>query len=105
MPLRKLASLSFALALVYSISLPARAELLKNLKTDGSIETRSYSVDNLTDRNGTKDDYISQTNARIMVGASFDLLDDVHSRILLDNASGGSKAIFGQGPGNIGSQE
>jgi len=105
MSVRKIASLSFALALVYSISLPARAELLKNLKTDGSIETRSYSVDNLTDRNGTADDYISQTNVRIMVGASFDLLDDVHSRILLDNASGGSKAVFGTGPGNIGSQE
>jgi len=47
---KKLASLGLALALAYSISLPARAELVKNLKTDGSIETRSIAIDNETDR-------------------------------------------------------
>ena len=80
---KKLASLSFALALVYSISLPARAELLKNFKTDGSIEVKTFGIDNETDRNGTADDYRSETRSRILLGGSFDLLDDVHSRILL----------------------
>src|SRR5690242_14163342 len=83
MHVKKLASLSLALALVYSISLPARAELLKNLKTDGSIETRSFGIDNETDRNSTANDYRGETRTRLMVGGSFDLLDDVHGRILL----------------------
>src|SRR5258706_7610480 len=83
MSLKKLASLSLALALVYSISLPARAELLKNFKIDGSIETKSISIDNETDFNGTADDYRGETRTRILVGGSFDLLDDVHSRVLL----------------------
>jgi len=80
---RKLASLCLALALVYSISFPARADLLKNFKADGSIETRSFSINNETDRNSSKDDYRAETNFRLMLGGSFDLLDDVHSRILL----------------------
>ncbi len=92
MSVKKLASLSFALALVYSISLPARAELLKNLKTDGSIETRSFGIDNETDRNGRKDDYRAETNARLMLGGAFDLLDDVHARVALTN----NHAFFGE---------
>src|SRR5882672_7888670 len=83
MSVKKLASLGFALALVYSISLPARAELIKNFKTDGSIEVKSFGIDNETDRNGSADDYRSETRTRITLGGSFDLLDDVHSRILL----------------------
>src|SRR5258708_17655319 len=80
---RKLFSLSLVLALVQSISLPARAELLKNFKTDGSIETRSFGIDNETDRNGNTDDYRGETRTRVMIGASTDLLDDVHARVLL----------------------
>src|SRR5258708_38172311 len=81
--LKKLARLSLAMALVYSISLPARVEVLKNIKTDGSIEVRSFGIDNETDRNPAADDYRSETRTRFMVGGSFDLLDDVHSRIQL----------------------
>ncbi len=80
---KKLASLSLALALVYSISLPARAELVKNFKADGSIETRVFGIDNETDRDSATDDYRSEVNTRLMLGGSFDLLDDVHARILL----------------------
>jgi hypothetical protein len=82
--LRKLASLSFALALVYSVSLPAHAELLKNFKVDGSIETRSFSADNLTDRNSATDDHRGETTFRLMTGGTFDLLDDVHAKLLID---------------------
>lgn len=89
---RKLAGLCLALALVYSISFPARAdELLKNFKVDGSIETRSFGIDNERDRNSVTDDYRSVTQTRLMLGGSFDVLDDVHSRVqLLKN-----DAIFG----------
>jgi len=96
MSVRKLASLSFALALVYSISLPARAELIKNLTIDGSVETRSLSIDNATDRNSVHDDYTAETNYRVMLGGSFDLLDDVHGRLQLDK-----NALQGSGSGSI----
>lgn len=83
---KELCSLGVALALVQSISLPAHADLFKNLKTDGSLETRSFAIDNETDRNSNADDYRSETNTRLMVGATFDLLDDVHGRLLLDRS-------------------
>ena len=80
---RKLCSLGLALALVESVTFPAHAELLKNFKTDGSIEVRSYGIDNETDRNGLLDDYRSEIHTRLLAGGSFDLLDDVHGRFLL----------------------
>lgn len=83
MQLRKLFSLGFALALVESISFPAHADLLKNLKTDGSIEVKSFGIDNETDRDATKDDYRSEIRTRVFAGGTFDLLDDVHGRVLL----------------------
>src|ERR1700747_654966 len=100
MSLKKLASLGFALALVYSISLPARADLFKNFKTDGSFETRSYSITNELTGNPKADDYSAGTNYRAMAGANFDLLDDVHSRFLLNwnnNTPGSNGAAQGQG--------
>jgi len=98
MSVRKLLSLSLALALVYSISFPARAELLKNFKMDGSIETRSFGINNESDRNSNADDYRSETRTRLMLGGSFDLLDDVHSRIqLLKNNSVFGSNGTGQG--------
>lgn len=96
MSVRKLFSLSVALALVYSISLPARAELLKNLKTDGSIEVRTFGIDNEVDFNGATDDYRSETHTRVFVGGSSDLLDDVHSRVLLRK----NNRIYGGGAEN-----
>jgi len=97
---KKLFSLGLVLALVESISFPAHAELFKNFKADGSIETRSLSIDNSTDRNGSHDDYRAETNYRLMVGGSFDLLDDVHGRILLNK-----NALQGSGAGSIESIE
>src|SRR5260370_37862161 len=97
---RKPSRVSLRLPLIGYISLPARPEFVKNFKADGSIETRSFSIDNETDRNGTKDDYRGETNSRLMVGGSFDVLDDVHGRFLLDNSP-----EFGTGPGSIETQE
>lgn len=82
----RLFRISLAVALVQFISLPARAELFKNLKTEASIETRSFSISNETDRNSSADDYRSATYSRLMIGANFDLLDDVHGRFLLDRS-------------------
>jgi hypothetical protein len=65
------------------MGMSAHAELLKNLKWDGSLETRSFSIDNETDLDSSTDDHRGETRTRVMVGANFDLLDDVHSRILL----------------------
>jgi hypothetical protein len=93
---RKLSSLALALALVPSILIPAHAELFKNLKLDGSIETRSFGIDNETDRKGATDDYRSETNVRMMFGANFDLLDDVHGRLLLDRTP-----RFGNGASSV----
>lgn len=83
---KKLVSLGAILALVPFISLPAQSELFKNLKTDGSIETRTFAIDNETDRNGNADDYRSETNTRFMLGANFDLLDDVHARLAISRS-------------------
>ncbi len=83
MQFKRLLCLGLALALAETISLPVRAELLKNFKTDGSIEVRSFGIDNETDYSGVTDDYRSETRTRIFIGGSFDLLDDVHARVLL----------------------
>jgi hypothetical protein len=86
---KKLCSFGMGFALVGSICFPARADLdlFKNFKTEGSIETRSFSIDNELYRDSLRDDYRAETNVRIMLGGSFDLLDDVHSKILLDKVS------------------
>src|SRR4051812_26078460 len=80
---RKLFSSGLVLGMVASVSFPAHAELLKNFKADGSIEVRSFAIDNEVDRNSNTDDYRSEVNTRLMAGGSFDLLDDVHARVLL----------------------
>ncbi len=84
---RKLFSSGLTLGLVAFFSIPTHAEIFKNLKVDGSIETRSFGIDNETDRDGSQDDYRAETNYRVMVGANFDLLDDVHSRLALTKNS------------------
>jgi hypothetical protein len=92
MPLTKHRALGAAMALTALALTPVRAELLKNLKTDGSIEVRSFSIDNEADRNATNNDYRSDVRTRILAGATFDLLDDVHSRVLLRK----NNHLFGQ---------
>jgi hypothetical protein len=81
---QKLFSSGLVLGLVTVVCFPAHAELLKNFRTDGSFETRSFSIDNEVDRNSSADDYRGETNTRLMVGGNFDLLDDVHARVMLD---------------------
>jgi len=98
---RKLFSSGLALALVASYGSPVRAEILKNLKTDGSIEVRTFGIDNEVDLSGPTDDYRSDMRTRLMGGASFDVLDDVHARVLLRK----NNRLYGQGSENLNSVE
>lgn len=97
--MKQLSSYILSLALVLSISLPGRAELLKNFKSDGSIQVRSFGINNETDRNSRADDYRSESRTRILVGGSFDLLDDVHARVEL----GKNNRLYGQAGENANS--
>ncbi len=99
MTLRKLFSLALAFALLDSAAVPAHAELLKNFKTDSSIEVKTFGIDNETDANPSADDYRSATHTRILVGGSFDLLDDVHGRVLLRK----NNRVYGQTGENLNS--
>jgi hypothetical protein len=80
---RHLITSGMVLGLVVTMGMSARAELLKNLKTDGSIQVRAFSIENETDRDSATDDHRGEARTRVMVGAGFDLLDDVHARLLL----------------------
>src|SRR5688572_10848135 len=90
---RKLFSFGLTLGLITSLSLPGYSELLKNFKADGSIEIRAFGIDNETDRNSATDDYRGEARTRVMVGGSFDLLDDVHARVLLSK----NNRVYGGG--------
>lgn len=79
----RLSSLILALALVASVSMPGRSEILKNLKTDGGIEVRAFGIDNEADLSGATDDHRSDIITRLSLGGSFDILDDVHARVQL----------------------
>jgi len=93
MSIRQYLSAALGAALMAVIAVPTHADLFKNFKADGSIETRSFGIDNEVDQNGTRDDYRAETNYRVMVGGSFDLLDDVHGRLeLTKNTFQGSGA-------------
>jgi hypothetical protein len=81
--MRRLSSMVLALAMVLSITLPSRAELFKNFKTEGSLELLTMGVNNGTDRNSAADDYRSEMQTRVMLGGTWDLLDDVHAKLLL----------------------
>jgi len=95
--MKQLSSLILSLALVLSISLPGRAEILKNLKTDGSIEFKTFGIDNETDRDGSADDYRSEARTRLMAGATWDLLDDVHARVSIFKRN----RVYGGGSENL----
>jgi hypothetical protein len=97
----KLSSLALSLAMATSIALPGRAELLKNFKTDGSIEVKTFGIDNETDRDSSADDYRSDMRTRLLIGGVFDLLDDVHGRVLLRK----NNRLYGQAVENVNSVE
>ena len=64
------------LALVALVGNIANAELLKNLKTDGSIEVNAYNLNN-ADFNKKLNDKSGFVDTRVMLNAGFDLTEDV----------------------------
>lgn len=94
--MKKITSLTLG-ALLLSFSNIARAELLENLKFDGSIEAQAYALKNADVDNATVDKR-SETRTRLMLGSTFDLEKDVVSgRVLVSKhnriygAAGGSE--------------
>jgi hypothetical protein len=86
--------LGSTLALVLLVPTMANAELLKNLQVSGSLDVADVSANNITDFSTTKYDKLNTIQTRLMVGADWDLLDDVHSHISLlkNNRTYGSGA-------------
>ncbi|MBU2530620.1 MAG: porin [Elusimicrobia bacterium] len=76
--MKKLVGIITVLALFTSV---ASAELLKNFKANGSIEVLSITADNAVFFNKDTNDKYSETEARVVVGATFDLNDDVDAKI------------------------
>jgi hypothetical protein len=73
--------------LVAALLVPAvaNAELLKNFKMSGSLETDAVSATNITDFKTSKYDDIGTVQARAMVHADWDVLDDVHAHVSIHN--------------------
>ncbi len=77
--MKKLVGIITVLALFTSV---ASAELLKNFKAEGSLEILSLTSDNQDfSKKSLTDDKYSETKARVIVGATFDLNDDVDAKI------------------------
>lgn len=96
---------------------PASAELLKNLKTTGSVDIQAVSSRNITDFRtqqnangggavgafaaGTGNDRIGTAGTRIIAGLSWDLLDDIHAKVTMrkNDRTWGTTGGGGQGAG------
>ena len=78
--MKKLVGIITVLALFTSV---ASAELLKNFKANGSIEVLNITADNTSDYNSDAADKRSETKARVIIGATFDLNDDVDAKVTL----------------------
>lgn len=65
------------LALVALVGNIANAELLKNFKYNGSLEGQGFVVNNAKDLDKDASDKFGEVNHRVMIGASFDLNEDV----------------------------
>lgn len=76
--MKKLLGAALSLALLIP-SGPASADILKNLKVDGSLEVQAVSARNVQFLNTPTFQQIGDAQTRVLVNAGFDLLDDVHS--------------------------
>lgn len=79
--MKKLLSLAIAAAFA-ATALPAKAEILKNLKTSGEIEVQSLNMHN-TDLDSAQNDTQNQSRTRVMYGMNFDLVEDVNAQLSL----------------------
>lgn len=109
--MKKSLGIMASLALVWSAQ-PARAELLKNLRLGGQLDLQATSASNITDFStnqtlppaaaSANNDRVGDVQTRLMVWLDWDLLDDVHSRVLLrksDRTWGTTGGTTAQGTG------
>ena len=97
--MKKLLGSALAVAFLFMAS-QARADLLKNLKFNGSIEMDATSANNVLDFNTSQNDRISAAQTRVMLGMDWNLLDDVHAVVTLSK----NDRVYGSGDGeSIGS--
>lgn len=99
--MRKLLGVTAGLALLFSMTARAQAEVLKNLKVTGAIEVQGRGVDNATDFAKSANDYEGQVGARLSVGGMFDLSDEVSARVSVykNNRAWGDAGAAGTGGG------
>ena len=89
--------LGSTLAIALFVPAIANAELLKNFKMSGSLETDAVSATNVTDFKTKKYDNIGTVQTRLMVHSDWDVLDDVHARVSLDK----NNRTYGTGAENL----
>ncbi|MBI4656388.1 MAG: alginate export family protein [Elusimicrobia bacterium] len=77
--MRKIIGITAVLAFATSI---ASAELLKNFKYDGNIDVNAYQVRN-ADYNELAADKVNDAQTRVVLGAGFDLNDDVATKLTI----------------------
>ncbi len=84
--------LALALLLVAS---QAKADLLKGLKFNGSVEMDATSAQNVINLNTQAGSRIGAAQTRVLLGADWDLLDDVHAKVTLNK----NDRVYGSGDG------
>ena len=88
------------LALVGTLAataLPAKAEILKNFKQHGELEVIGALTSNVTDNTSSLNDNYSTTEARVIYGIGFDLLEDLQSNVTFVK----NNRYYGQGAENL----
>src|SRR5689334_4509996 len=94
--MKKLLGAALSLALLIP-SGPASAELLKNLKVDGSLEVQAVSARNVSFLSTPSFEQIGDAQTRLLLNAHWDLLEDVHSTVSLTK----NNRIYGQASENL----
>src|SRR3989339_1736324 len=75
-------SISLAIAAIFIASaIPAKAEILKNLKTNGEVSILGVMSKNVTDAQESNADHYRNTYTRLTYGMAFDLLDELHANL------------------------
>ncbi|HUT85677.1 MAG TPA: hypothetical protein VMW66_02430, partial [Elusimicrobiales bacterium] len=73
--------LGLALSLFLGLTMAANASIFKNFKTQGTVETKGYYVNNAFDLDSMTDDSTRKALTRVTVGTSFDLTEDVKANV------------------------
>jgi len=97
--MKKFLGAALSAAIAFCPGLAGAAELFKNLKVDGSLETQAISARNVQFLNTPTFQQEGDAQTRVLVNLGWDLLDDVHAnvtagknnRIYGNNSTGGNQ--------------